>query len=339
MVIKIAVMKTTKATLKNQKTFGYIMILFVFLLTSCNSTDESNSGGGGGIINEDIIQEVFFNSTSLMSFEKVNCILENGSSGECYQLIFSSNPINNGPFCPTTINDIGGLGIYDGATNPGFQVLKASLFNAMEADGYNIVDNDGNIHINDFTGPPNPGGFSYCLDAAPDDNLQLTFLIPSEPVLASNNNIIDTVELIGVSIDGVPFNGDPPSVVNGPVLGENNIPALDPCGGHHDPAGYYHKHFAAETMNQVLVANGINDITCTLVNQVSGSKLIGFAKDGFPIYAYEIEPTGLDECGGITANTTEYPDGVYHYVVSNTEAPNVPKCLKGVAATNSFSFQ
>lgn len=329
-------MKTNKLGFNNLKLFGFM--IFMLSLAACNSSDDSVTNNDNDFSDE-LIQEAFFNSTSLMSYEKVDCTLEDGSTGECYRLVFSSNPINSGPFCPATINDIGGLGFYDGATNPGFQVMKASLFNAMEADGYDIIANNGDINIDDFTGPPNPGGYSYCLDAAPNNDLELTFLIPAVPVLATNNNIIDTVELIGVSIDGVPINGDPPSVVNGPVLGETNIPAIDPCGGHHDPAGYYHKHFVAETMNQVLESNGINDVTCTLVNQVSGSKLIGFAKDGFPIYAYEVEPSGLDECGGITANTSEYPNGVYHYVASNTEAPNVPKCLKGVAATNSFSFQ
>ena len=332
-------MKTNKANLKSLKSFGFIMFLFMLLLTACSSNDESGNNDDNDDISDSLIQESFFNSTSLISYEKVNCTLEDGSTGECYKLVFSSNPIDNGPFCPETINDIGGLGIYDGATNPGFQVMKASLFNAMETDGYDIIDNNGNINIDDLSGPPDPGGYSFCLEAAPDNNLQLTFLIPAEPVLATSNNTINTVELIGVSIDGVPINGDPPSVVNGPVLGVGNIPAIDPCGGHHDPAGYYHLHFVAENMNQVLESNNINDVTCTLVNQVSGSKLIGFAKDGFPIYAYEVEPTGVDECGGITATTTEYPDGVYHYVASNTEAPNVPKCLKGVAATNSFSFQ
>ena len=37
--------------------------------------------------------------------------------------------------------------------------------------------------------------------------------------------------------------------------------------------------------------------------------------------------------------TTEYPNGVYHYVASTLVAPNVPACLKGVAANDSFRFQ
>lgn len=323
------------------------LIFIVFLgIISClacsSSSDDGDSDDDDDISGEELIDESFFNTTSLISYEKVDCTLEDGSSGECYRLVFSSNPVENGPYCPETINDIGGLGIYDGASNPGFQVMKADLFNAMEADGYDIVDDNGNINIDDFNSGPALEGLAYCLEAAPDNDLQITFLIPATPVFASSNNTIDTVELIGVSIDGVPINGDPPSVVNGPGMpgiAGGNIPSIDPCGGHHDPAGYYHWHFVAETMNQVLDANNVDDVSCTLINQVSGTKLIGFAKDGFPIYAYEVEPTDLDECGGRTAETTDFPDGVYHYVASNTDAPNVPKCLKGVAANNNFSFQ
>lgn len=336
-------MKTIKTALKPLQVFGFIAFILVLFLSACGSDDNNDTTEEEDDDSVELIKESYFNSSSLISYDKVDCTLENGSSGECYKLVFSSNPVDNGPYCPETIDEIGGLGIYDGATNPGFQVMKAALFNAMENDGYDIVDDNGDVHIDDFASGATNSDFAYCLAAAPDNNLQLTFLIPAVPVLASSNNTIDTVELIGVSVDGVPINGDPPSVINGPGMGGiagGNIPSLDPCGGHHDPAGYYHWHFVAETMNQVLDAYNIADVSCTLVEQLSaGSKLIGFAKDGFPIYAYTVEPSGLDDCGGITAATTEFPDGVYHYVASNTEAPNVPKCLKGVAANSNFSFQ
>ncbi|WP_452226905.1 YHYH protein [Lacinutrix cladophorae] len=324
----------------NSKKIMRITSIFLSIFTYIGCSSDDNGINSYEVdLSEDILQEAYFNATSLVSFEKIDCSLEDGSTGDCYQLVFTSNPVDNGPYCPTTINDIGGLGVYDGATNPGFQVMKASLFNAMETDGYDIVDDAGNINIDDFNSGPVNQDYSYCLEAAPDNNLLLIFLIPASPILASSNNTIDTVELIGVSVDGVPINGDPPSVANPGNEIAGNIPSLDPCGGHHDPVGYYHWHFVAETMNQVLEANEIDDVSCTLVNQVSGTKLIGFAKDGFPIYAYQVEPSNLDECGGITGSTTEFPDGVYHYVASNTEAPNVPKCLKGVAATNNFRLE
>ncbi|WP_233268508.1 YHYH protein [Cellulophaga sp. L1A9] len=233
------------------------------------------------ISKDDIIKKSYFNATSLLSYNKVACTLEDGTTGDCYELVFSSNPVEDGPYCPETIEDIGGLGTYDGATNPGFQVLRASLFHAMEADGYDIIDDKGNIRMDDFNSGRPDTNFEYCLAAAPDNDLKLTFLIPAAPKLSGTNNVIETIELVGVSLDGVPINGNPPSVINGPPMPNatgGNIPSLDPCGGHNDPAGYYHWHFVPEVMNQVLAAHHITEVSCTLIEQVSTVKLIGFAR-------------------------------------------------------------
>lgn len=314
----------------------------IFLITSCKEDDSDLPKNDDSYL----IQESLFNTSSLISFETITSTLEDGTSAECFQLTFSSNPVESGPFCPATINDVAGMGFYDGSTNPGLRVFAADLLNDIEADGYNMVNDDGTVNIDDFTSGMPSLDQSNCLAAAANDNLQLTFIIPAEPKLASTNNTIAEVELIGVSLDGVPINGAPPSAVNGPAMGgpggggsEINFPSLDPCGGHHDPAGYYHWHFIPEVVNQVLVANGITEISCTKVVQTTGVQLSGFAKDGFPIYAYASEPTDLDDCGGRTAVTNEYPDGTYHYVASTTVAANVPQCLKGVAARDAFSYQ
>ncbi|NLR93683.1 YHYH protein [Flammeovirga agarivorans] len=296
---------------------------------------------------EFLIASEYFNQESLISIETVTATLEDGTTAECFEITFSANPVeNDSPLCPETLEDVGGLGIYDGDTNPGFQVMKRALFEAMEQDGYDIVDDQGNIRIDDFQSGALEKNLSYCLDAAPDDDLELTYIIPKTPKLASSVNTIETVELIGVSIDGVPINGTPPSAISGPtnrIMASAKIPSLDRCGGHKDPAGYYHWHFIAEVMDRVLVANNITDINCgDYVDQLLGdaTKLVGFAKDGYPIYAYAVEPDDLDECGGRSAITTEYPDGVYHYVASTTDAPNVPVCLKGVAVrSNNFRYE
>jgi hypothetical protein len=287
------------------------------------------------------LDPTLFTSTSFTVEAKlVDCVLENGSSTQCYELTFISNPVNDdGPFCPATLDDIGGMGIYDGTTNPGFQVMKRSLFESMENDGYDIVAMAGNIRVSDFSGGDNPD-FAYCLHPLADDNLELTFTIPAIPELLSNVNSIETVELIGVSIDGVPMNGAPPSVTTG-NMGNGNIPSLDPCGGHADPSGYYHWHFVSESITEILVANGLSeDISCTNMTQ-DNTALSGFAKDGFPIYASADMngnvPTDLDECQGHIAATNEYPDGVYHYHASTTEAPNMPPCIKGAAVNNPFT--
>lgn len=322
------------------------LLLSIAFIVSCDDNDNSTSAQPTTKLGDLLIQQSQFNSNSLVSFEMVTATLEDGSSEECFQITFSSNPVASGPFCPETINDVAGLGFYDGATNPGLRVWSAELLNDIEADGYDMVNDDGTVNIDDFTSGMPSLNQSNCLAAAPNDNLLLTFTIPAVPKLANVTNEITEVELIGLSLDGIPINGAPPSAINGPAMGglsgggtEINFPSIDPCGGHHDPAGYYHWHFVPEVVNQVLEANGITEVACTNVAQTLEVQLVGFAKDGFPIYAYANEPTDLDDCGGRTAATTEFPDGVYHYIASTTFAANVPKCLKGVAARNSFQYQ
>jgi len=320
---------------------SYVLLGIVVLFSSCEKDDDDDTVAESNFL----IKESLFNSSSLVSFDMITSTLEDGTSATCFQIIFSANPVESGPFCPVTNDDVAGMGFYDGATNPGLRVFAEALLNDIESDGYNMVNDDGTVNVDNFSGGTSSDN-SYCLEAPANDDLQLTFIIPAEPKLATSNNEIGEVELIGLSLDGVPVNGDPPSAINGPAMGgpggggtEINFPSLDPCGGHHDPAGYYHWHFVPQVVNQVLEANGITEIACTKVEQTSAIELFGFAKDGFPIYAYANEPTDLDDCGGRTATTTEYPDGVYHYVASTTVAANVPKCLKGVAANNSFRFQ
>lgn len=328
-------------------------VVLTGILFACNdddlvSTDDPQDGGEDGVAERYIIQEALLNQAFLQSFELTTAQLEDGTTDSVFVITFASNAVEGGPFCPRTIDDIAGLGIYDGATDPGMHAFAREMLENIEADGYDMVNDDGTVNVFDFSsGMPNTD-VSWCLEALPDDNLELTFTIPAYPKLAASNNEITQVEFIGLSLDGISINGSPPSAVNGPTMGgpggpggtatQINFPSFDPCGGHHDPSGYYHWHFAPQVMNQVLANNAINEVTCTEIAQTSDATLFGFAKDGFPIYAYAVEPTDLDECGGHTAVTTEYPDGVYHYVASNTSIPNIPVCLKGVAAQRAFSF-
>ncbi|MDB2606870.1 YHYH protein [Zobellia sp.] len=309
-----------------------------------DTTDDSSSGDTAYII-----QESLLNSESLISFDIVSSELEDGTTADCYQLVFSSNPDNvaKGPFCPETEDDIAGMSFYDGETNPGLRVWEKAFLEDLENDGYDFVNEDGTVHVDDFSGSTSndPDTYSYCLDGQDDDTLEITFLIPVTPTIADEVNEIEEIELVGLSIDGIPINGDPPSAINGPAMFNNgntgtstvvNIPSLDPCGGHNDPAGYYHWHMIPEVVNQVLEANDIDQIECTNITQTTDKVLSGFAKDGYPIYAYATEPDGLDECGGLEAVTDEYPEGIYHYVASTTVATNIPKCLVGVAARNAY---
>ena len=105
-----------------------------------------------------------------------------------------------------------------------------------------------------------------------DSSLTVTYLIPVTPEFRSEAYYIPTVGSIGLGINGIPIKGDPPSVTTAEAgiggTGSGNIPALDHCGGHADPAGYYHWHFIPQSINTVFDAPEYNftnlyGISCT----------------------------------------------------------------------------
>lgn len=301
------------------------------------------SGADAGAA-EALVAASFFADVVLTSSREVECPLETGASTRCLELVFSADiPFDDGPYCPTTIDEVGGLGVYDGDTNAGFQVMERDLWESMEADGFDIVDEAGNVRvITDMSTMPGTDGQSFCLAMELDRTLTLTYSIPLVPELLSTPNVIDTVEKFGASLAGVPLTGSPPSATAGPpgmgpgFDGFAAIPSLDHCGGHPDPMGYYHHHFIPESVNAVLSAFGITNVSCTAFEQ-DASALSGFAFDGFPVYAAEDPdgaPTDLDACNGHTGPTAEFPGGVYHYHADPSDAPNMPSCLRGASATN-----
>lgn len=283
----------------------------------------------------------------------VNCTLEDGTQTQCYELKFYANNVNDdGPFCPPTISDVGGMGVYEpgaSGTNVGLAAIDSVLLSIIEADGFDIVQPDGTVNINaPGTGNMPSPGLSYCLQAIGDDDLELVYLIPVTPHDLSTPNIIQTVEQLGVSLQGVPLKGYPPAVIGGgpggggPGGGSDVLmPALDACGGHHDPFGYYHWHLIANSTNTLLSDLNITAVSCTSFPQ-DNSGLMGFAMDGYPIYgqfdAGNTVPSGLDACNGHVGPTAEYPAGVYHYHALQGDAPNIPPCLKGASANNNFTY-
>lgn len=320
-------------------------LLFSFMNCSKEQVmDPQTEDDTDHVFNADLMNQ----DNMLESVTLIQVTMSDGSTGEAYQLVFKSNPVPDGPYCPETIDDIGGVGIYDGQTNPGFQVMKATLWNAMEADGYDIVDENGNIRISDpgaGTGPPSG---SSCLEAGADNSIRITFTIPAVPTFASSVDNIGIVENLGVSKEGIPLTGHPPSATSGPpgtppgASTNASIPAIDPCGGHIDPFGYYHLHFGAQEINNVLLAYNMTEVSCINFGQ-DEEAFIGYAKDGFPIYSSkdldQEMADDLDQCQGHVSATLDYPNGVYHYHVSNNEAPNFPTCIKGITANTPISYE
>ncbi|HUS44313.1 MAG TPA: YHYH protein [Ilumatobacteraceae bacterium] len=264
----------------------------------------------------------------------VDCTLENGSETTCYQLEVASLPDTvdtDGPYCPETVDDVGGIWVWDG-DEPGLYALDAEFWTMMNAQGYDFVDPDGNISITDpAAGPASSSSTANsCLEATADGSYHLRILLPTTPELLDAPTSLSTISQIGLALDGVTIFGDAPSVAD-----RGGLPALDACGGHIDPSGYYHWHFGAESIQTNLDEAGTG-LTCDVDQDVEA--LIGFSFDGYAIYGPEENraiPSDLDECSGHVSDTEESGE-IYHYHLTY-DSPNLPACRVGASAVGTLS--
>ncbi len=204
------------------------------------------------------------------------------------------------------------------------------------------------------------------------------FDFPLSPEISSQSGI-DTM-VVAYALNGVKFEvgtagacndaGDCDPIGNGgtwrmEAVGDNAFDfGNDESNGHVQPTGAYHYH-------------GIPEGYLIKLGQGEAMTLVGWAVDGFPIYArygystatdptsaiklvtgsyalkstpdagrpdVSIYPLGaftqdyeyvagsgdLDECNGRTGVTPEFPDGIYHYYLTDT-FPFGQRCVKGTA--------
>ncbi|WP_128646960.1 YHYH protein, partial [Rhodococcus sp. BS-15] len=164
----------------------------------------------------------------------------------------------------------------------------------------------------------------------PDGTFHLQALIPVTPEKLDSSTSLSTISQVGLALDGITIFGDAPSVAD-----RGGLPALDSCGGHIDPSGYYHWHFGAESIQANLDEAGISE-TCAVDQDAEA--LIGLAYDGYGIYGPEEDrdiPTDLDECSGHVSETEEFGE-IYHYHLTY-DSPNLPGCMAGATAESALS--
>ena len=210
--------------------------------------------------------------------------------------------------------------------------------------GYRYIQSNGipDHAPGQFPNPGNPNSIS---------SKHYTFRIPLGPKL-SGGALDYGHDLFGVALNGVPFdpasaeywNGDRSSGWNYEALSGKIDLGLDQSNAHVQPDGAYHYH----------------GIPAQFLKRNAPLELVGYAADGFPIYydgsvrsSYRLKagtrPSGpgghydgtfvqdyeyvtgagsLDACNGRTGATPEYPEGIYHYYLTQ-EFPFVPRCFKG----------
>lgn len=295
--------------------------------TDTSETSETVTTGGDAM-------SYFVDGALTAEATTVSCNLENGTENTCYQFevaSLASTVDTDGPYCPETVDDVGGIWVWDGE-DPGLYALDADFWAMMESQGYEFVDGAGNISVTD----PGAGAAdsadtaNSCLEATADGSFHLQVLLPTSPELLDSPVDLSTISQIGLALNGVTIFGDAPSVAD-----RGGLPALDACGGHIDPSGYYHWHFGAESIQTNLDDAGA-DLTCDVEQDVEA--LIGFSFDGYAIYAPEENggvPVDLDECSGHVSDTDEFGE-TYHYHLTY-ESPNLPTCRVGAAATGKLT--
>ena len=261
----------------------------------------------------------------------VDCTLTTGEAAKCVSLVVKYKPDNLaiGPFCPATLDETGGIWNWDG-DKPGLYRLNRAFFEMLNAMGYKFFDADSKVHISD-PGAGRPAYDNACLRATDNISVQMTILVPAIPVKAATATDLGTVAKVGVALDGVPIFADAPS-----VLQTGHLPALDTCGGHIDPGGWYHWHGTATDIDAVYKQSKV-DATCGLAQ--SANAHFGYAFDGYAMYgsadADGKTPADLDSCHGHVGPTASHPEGEYHYHAT-ADFPNLPKCLTGVQAEDNF---
>lgn len=263
--------------------------------------------------------------------EIVDCTLEDGTVAQCHQITVGYLPdgLDIGPFCPATLDDAGGIWEWTGE-NAGLFRIDGEFLRMLDELGYRFFDDEGNVYSVD-NATEQPTVDHACINVSVDESVKITMLLPVEPVMAESPTDLGVVAKVGVALDGVPIFSDAP-----PIQVTGHMPALDTCGGHVDPGGWYHWHGTSTDIETVFQHEGVV-ADCALAQDATAQ--FGYAFDGFAIYgsleADGREPVGLDRCNG---HVSAIADGsqVYHYHASAT-FPNLPACLVGVQAQNNFS--
>lgn len=148
----------------------------------------------------------------------------------------------------------------------------------------------------------------------------LTVRIPINPQEASRKEATP-LGAIGIAINGVAiFNQY--AGPNQPLTRE--IDSFDQYNGHPQQTGVYHYH--------------VEPLYLTLTE--GPESLVGFLLDGFPVYGPEengqlITNADLDEYHGHFGTTADYPDGIYHYHITNEDPYINGSGFFGVAGTVS----
>lgn len=209
-----------------------------------------------------------------------------------------------------------------------FERFTDNVTVSVDGDFLVIVTDDVPDHPSPYFETSNPLYEAYNGDNA-NFNLNpnrissqnITFRIPLNPTAATNNEAT-SLGAMGISLNGVVFFNQYAGPNNQPLTSE--IDSFDQYLGHPQNSGVYHYHQEPTYLTSTLGSNA----------------LLGWLLDGFPVYGpvedgVRINNSDLDDFHGHIHETTEYPNGIYHYHITDADPYINGNGFYGVAGTIS----
>lgn len=331
------------------KNVGPLLLVCTLLFISCNSCSHNGSGSidgtddgvtadGAKVVNVDA--SLFLTNNGSVTVSTVPCTLSDGTSADCYQIVANSTPTDHemGPWCPDNISDAadkGGIWLENGEVYDVDGAFIENMANFYMDSTWKMYDANGDIYTTateeDCANAANPNvGEEYenfCVECLPSyiTDITQTYLIPITPFKQSTSTDFGGFGPPGVggngpSQRGVAFNGvvfDAPAPTDA-ILGAYTLAPFDDAGGHINLNAGYHYHAATGVSTQLAQEDG-------------HSAMIGYAMDGFGLYA-QLDANGeeagdLDDCRGHTDETRGY-----HYHVAAPGTNSFINCLNGAYA-------
>ncbi len=133
----------------------------------------------------------------------------------------------------------------------------------------------------------------------------IMFTIPLNPAAASNN-ATTSLGPIGISRNGIVFYNQYAGPNNQPLT--NEINSFDQFLGHPQNSGQYHYHIEPTY----------------LTGEFGADAFLGLLSDGFPVYGpmendVAVTNEDLDDFHGHTSATADFPNGIYHYHITDAD--------------------
>ncbi|RIJ34216.1 YHYH protein [Pontibacter oryzae] len=224
-----------------------------------------------------------------------------GVSALAIVLLVSCDTNDNDEAAPTTTASAGTVSIANAISSN----FKSAVTVTVGTNSIVLKSNGVPDHVSPYWGSGHALYEAPTLDGQtvnPGTLQEQTFVmtIPVFPAEAATKEAT-SLGPIGMALNGVAIYNDREGG-NVPV-DAGTLKSFDRGGAHSGPGGLYHYHF-----------NG--DFT-----SLDDAKLIGFLRDGFPIYGRKDSdgtyPSNLDSNGGHTGVTADFSTPIYHYHTSN----------------------